>query len=106
MGWSAIAETDVFDPAVSNRTRVGSWRRLSRMMLREQYAYVPEGYDVPLVVATMPLFTWRTYDLELCHPQDAWTVEQKGSHAGFLGTWIPAKYEILKAGQVVAETSR
>jgi hypothetical protein len=61
--------SNVFDPMVSNETRVGYWRTAKTWYLRDVWAYVPEGADVPGVIAWQPFFSWTTtYDINRCFP--------------------------------------
>jgi len=54
---------------VSNETRVGYWRTAKTWYFRDVWAYVPEGKDVPGVIAWQPFFSWTTtYDVERCFP--------------------------------------
>lgn len=74
--WSG-QEINVFDPSVSNETRMGFWRTTKTWFLRTQFAYVSEGSESPQVVVSTPFFTWTTeYDIELCPAQKQWKVKQ------------------------------
>mmetsp|Transcript_124976 Transcript_124976/g.233758 ORF Transcript_124976/g.233758 Transcript_124976/m.233758 type:complete len:312 (+) Transcript_124976:89-1024(+) len=75
--WFGGAEMNVFDPHVSNTSRMGYWRTVRTPLLQTQFAYVPEGSEVPQVVVTVPFFSWTTtYNVELCPTLDKWKVSQ------------------------------
>jgi hypothetical protein len=70
-------ETDLFNPDVSNKTRVGYWRDTKSWYLRGQWAYVEEGGSEPAAVAWQPFFTWtRTYEVKWCFPPKQYTASQ------------------------------
>jgi hypothetical protein len=69
--------SSVYDPLVSNTTRIGYWRTAKTWYLRDVWAYVPEGSDKPGVVAFQPFLSWTTtFDIERCFPKTRHIVSQ------------------------------
>lgn len=68
-------EHSVYNPSISNTTRMGYWRDTRTFMFRRQYAYVTENSSTPHIIVSTPLFAWTsTFHLEHCYPPMAYKI--------------------------------
>jgi len=70
-------EHSVYNPSISNTTRMGYWRDTRTYMFRRQYAYVPENSTSAHIIVSTPLFAWTsTFHLEHCYPPVAYKLSE------------------------------
>jgi len=68
-------EHSVYNPSISNTTRMGYWRDTRTYMFRRQYAYVPENSTSAHIIVSTPLIRLATtFHVEQCYPPVAYTL--------------------------------
>lgn len=95
-------ESNVFNPALSNTSRIGVWRTTKSWYLKDQWAYIAEGSSTPAIVAWAPLFSWmRKYTVKLCSPIEEYELTQNRWGPWRWGTDIE-EWEISAGTQAIA----